>query len=93
VNLKTNYSIVGFIPKENLIVLHDGQNKFHAVRFPLALLEFEAAIAEGEQADFETIPEEFRTKAAKFLKQIGKKELALQVAIEPAIRFDLAKEL
>lgn len=86
-------SILGYLPRENLFVITDLQHNILGVNFPFALIEFESAVAEGNETDAEDIPEQYRTRCAKFLKQIGQKELALALTTDLSMRFDLALEL
>ena len=91
--LKTPVDLLGYLPRENLLVLVDYQRKIIGFNLPYALLDFEVSIADGEEPDPESVPEEYRASCAKFLKQIGQKELALEVATDPVMKFDLALEL
>ena len=91
--MKTPVDLLGYLPRENLLVLVDYQRKIIGFNLPYALLDFEVSIADGEEPDPESVPEEYRASCAKFLKQIGQKELALEVATDPVMKFDLALEL
>lgn len=91
--LKFNIDMVGYLPRDNLIVVTDSQRRIIGVNFPSALIEFEAAVADGEEPDPDDIPEQYRARCAKYLKQIGQKELALSVTNELTMKFDLAIEL
>ncbi|OHT04375.1 WD repeat protein [Tritrichomonas foetus] len=91
--LKSPADILGYLPRDNLLVLADQQRKIIGINLPYTLIEFEASVAEGEEPDPEDVPEEYRSRCAKFLKQIGQKELALSVTSDPSMKFELALEL
>jgi len=92
-SLKSQCDIIGYLPRENLIILADQRRNLLAANLPSSLLEFEAAIMYGDDPDPSSVPEMHRTKTAKLLKQLGKLELALAVATEPSMKFDIAVEL
>jgi coatomer subunit beta' len=91
--LKTPTEILGYLPKENLIVLVEPQRKLIGVSFPASLLQFEAEVAAEEDPDPGLVPEQYKSRCAKFLKQLGRTELALGMTTDPAVKFDLALEL
>jgi coatomer subunit beta' len=91
--LKAPTEILGYLPRENLIVLAGPQRRILGVNFPEALLQFEAEVAVGGDPNPERVPEQYKSRCAKFLKQIGRVELALDITTDPNMRFDLALEL
>ena len=92
-SLKIPSDIIGYLPRENLIVLADQQRNIIGSTLSSSLLQFEASVAEGDDPDPSLVPDLLRTRTAKFLKQIGKLELALTVAVEPSMKFDIAIEV
>ena len=100
-SMKSPVDIIGYLPREGTIILADQQRSLLGVNLPNALLEFEESVVmhgeeeedDDESIDTSIIPENYRARTAKFLKQIGKLKLALEVSNDSAMKFDLALEL
>lgn len=91
--LKTTPTIIGYLPRENLLVLADQKRKIIGVSIPNSLIEFESEISNDEEPDPSLIPEKYFNRCAKFLKQIGKLDLALEMTTDKVMKFDIALEL
>lgn len=91
--LKVPMEILGYLPKDDLLVLVNSQRKVCGVNFPDSLLRFEVDVANGEDPEAEDVPEKYRSRCAKFLRQMGKNELALELTTDSAMKFELALEL
>jgi coatomer subunit beta' len=91
--LKGPTEILGYLPREDLLVLADQRRQILGVTFPAALLQFESEVASGEEPNPQSVPEQYQSRCAKFLKQIGRLEIALEMSKDPAMKLDLAIEL
>lgn len=92
-SLKNTVDLIGYLPREGVVLVADQMRTLLGVHLPPTLLDFESAVAADEEADPELVDEDYRARTAKFLKQLGKNELALLVSNDTAMRFDLAIEL
>ncbi|KAH0793295.1 coatomer subunit beta'-2-like [Histomonas meleagridis] len=97
--LKVTPTIIGYITKENLLVLADQNRNIIGINIPYSLIQFESDISnydneeEDENIEMLNIPEKYIDRCSKFLKQIGKLNLALKITKDPQMKFDLALEL
>jgi coatomer subunit beta' len=91
--LKCATEILGYLPRENLLVLVGPQRHILGITFPEALLQFEADVAAGEEPNPDRVPEQYKSRCAKFLKQIGRTVMAMEMTTDSNVRFDLALEL
>jgi coatomer subunit beta' len=96
-SLRVPVDIVGYLPREGVIILTDQQRNIIGANLPHELLDFEEAVVASEEEedsiDTSMIPDNYRARTAKFLKQIGKLKLALEVANDAPMKFELALEL
>ncbi|EAY05064.1 WD repeat protein, putative [Trichomonas vaginalis G3] len=94
--LKQN-KILGYLQKENVLIVSDHLGNLTSICLPLSLLDFELLVSDNlieeatEKAD--SIPDNFRAKEARVMRQIGQRKLALSVANDKQSRFDIAVEL
>lgn len=88
-SLNTNCELIGYLPKEQCIILTNNQSGIISVSLPLSLLQFEVSIANGEEPDIALVPENYRSKTSKFLRQLGRNDLAMKIADDPSLIFDL----
>lgn len=92
-SFKNTVDLIGYLEKDGVILVADQTRTVFGAHLPSNLLDFESAVAAGEEADPELVDEDYRARTAKFLKQLGKNDLALLVSNDPTMRFDLALEL
>lgn len=89
--------ILGYIPRDNRIYLTDKDLNVVSFSLPLTLIEYQTAVLRGDLhvADqiLPTVPEDQRSRIARFLEAQGLKEQALAVATDPDHRFDLSIQL
>ncbi|EDV24175.1 uncharacterized protein TRIADDRAFT_26362, partial [Trichoplax adhaerens] len=86
--------LLGYIPKDNRLYLGDKDLNIVSYSLPLSVMEYQTAIMrkDFDTADrvLPTIPEDQKTRVARFLEKQGFLKTALQVSTDPDHRFDLA---
>eukprot|EP01060_Flectonema_neradi_P036868 TRINITY_DN724_c3_g1_i1.p1 TRINITY_DN724_c3_g1~~TRINITY_DN724_c3_g1_i1.p1 ORF type:complete len:926 (+),score=178.99 TRINITY_DN724_c3_g1_i1:309-2780(+) len=87
--------LLGYLPKENRILLTDKGRNMVSYQLCQSVIDFESAVVRGDlQLAAETylpkIPDDQKDKVAQFLDSQGHKELALKVATEDEHIFTLA---
>eukprot|EP00941_MAST-03F_sp_MAST-3F-sp1_P004205 g4205.t1 len=89
--------LLGYIAKENRLFLVDKKRQVVSYALLRQTLEYQTAVVREEfdtaNAILPSIPKEQHNKIAQFLESQGFKKLALRVATDPDLRFDLAVEL
>ncbi|ELP89793.1 coatomer subunit beta'-2, putative [Entamoeba invadens IP1] len=97
-HLEGNMFLLGYLPKENKVVVSDVKGEA-IVSYQLlnALLVFQSAVLRNDKEKIKEflglIPKEKLSVAATFLKQHNYPELALSISDDPEFKFDLAMSL
>lgn len=89
--------MLGYVARENRVYLIDKNKKISSYKLLEGILQYQTAVV---RQDFElaneilpSIPREQYNNIARFLEAQGFKDVALQVADDPDLRFDLALQL
>lgn len=86
--------ILGYLPQLSRVFATDKDLNMFSFALSLSVVEYQTAILQGDlahaQALLPTIPPQQRNKVAKFLEAQEMPELALEVAVDPDHRLDLA---
>jgi coatomer subunit beta' len=89
--------LLGYIPRDGRIYLADKDVAVVSYGLSLSVVEYQTVVLRGDMDAaaelLESVPEDQKNKIARFLEGQGYKELALEVAIDPEHRFDLALAL
>ncbi|KAJ5176067.1 uncharacterized protein N7482_001944 [Penicillium canariense] len=89
--------VLGYLPRDGRIYLADKDVNVVSFALSLSVLEYETLILRGETDAaaevLKDVPEDQMNKIARFLEGQGYKEMALEVAVDPEHRFDLALSL
>ncbi|XP_065191784.1 coatomer subunit beta'-like [Sycon ciliatum] len=93
-HLERKMYILGYLPKENRVYLGDKDVSVTSYSLPLSVLEYQTAVM---RKDFDTadkylpqIPDNQRTRVARFLEKQGFKKQALQVTTDVEHKFEIA---
>ena len=93
----TELYVLGYLPQLGRVFAADKDMGIYSFALSLSVVEYQTAILQGDYARAEqllpSIPAAQRSKVAKFLESHELRELALQVAVDPDHRFDLAVSL
>lgn len=93
----TELYVLGYLPQLGRVFAADKDMGIYSFALSLSVVEYQTAILQGDYARAEqllpSIPAAQRSKVAKFLESHELRELALQVAMDPDHRFDLAVSL
>ncbi|GJJ05895.1 hypothetical protein Clacol_000082 [Clathrus columnatus] len=96
-HLHTSLFLLGYIPAQNRLYLTDKTMNIYSYSFAVAVIEYEAAILQNDlQTAAEilpSIPNEYRSKIARFLETQGLKELAIEITTDLNHKFDLLLQL
>jgi len=86
--------LLGYIPRDNHVYLIDKASNIVHHTVLQSVLEYQTAVMRGDtEAAKEllpTIPKEYANRIARFLDSQGLKELALQTAQDPELKFEFA---
>jgi len=89
--------ILGYIDTDNRVFLSDKDLNIVSYELLLAMLSYQTFVVRKEFDHANTIlpqiPKSHHNKIAKFLEAQGFKKIALKVATDPELKFDLALEL
>lgn len=89
--------LVGFLPRENRLVCVDKDVNVSTHVLAMAVIDYETAILRGDLATAHSlapsIPPEQANKVAQFLDTQGLKDLALAMATDVELKFELAVQL
>lgn len=89
--------IVGYLPKENNLILADHRGNLISANLPNSLLQFESLVTDDfidEAVEFASnIPDVFRAKESRVMRQLGQRKLALSVAKDKNSLFEIASEI
>jgi len=89
--------LLGFLPKENRVFVMDKQRTISSYQVLESVLRYQTAVVRGDFALANTllpqVPRSHYNKIARFLEAKGFKEAALQVAVDPEHKFELALQL
>eukprot|EP00899_Mesostigma_viride_P001865 jgi/Mesvir1/1167/Mv17669-RA.1 len=89
--------LLGYLAAQNRVYLVDKEFSVVSYTLLLSLIEFKTLILRGDVAAAESvlpsIPTEHRNSVARFLEARGMTEKALEVAVDPDYKFDLAMQL
>ncbi|KAL2911344.1 Coatomer subunit beta' [Polyrhizophydium stewartii] len=89
--------LLGYLVRDNRVVVCDKNMAVVSFALPLALVEYETAVLRGDMAHAASVlprvPRDQHNKIARFLEQRGLKEEALAVATDDEHRFELAVQL
>ncbi|KAG2482992.1 hypothetical protein HYH03_018117 [Edaphochlamys debaryana] len=97
VHLDRPMYLLGYLAAQNRVFLIDKEYNVISFTLLLSLIEFKARITAGELDSamelLPSIPQDQHNSVARFLEAKGMISTALQVAIDPDYRFDLAVQL
>ena len=86
--------LIGYIPRDGRLYLADKDVNIISHSLSLNVVEYQTLVLRGDldsaQSLLAEIPADQMNKIARFLEGQGHKDLALEVAIDPEHRFDLA---
>lgn len=89
--------VLGYLPALSRVIAADKDNALYSFALSLAVVEYQTAILQGDMdraaALLPDVPTAQRGRVAKFLEAQELPELALQVAVDPDHKFDLAVQL
>jgi coatomer subunit beta' len=98
-HIEKGYRFLGYVAKQNKVYFMNQKRNIHAIELNMNVLRYQTAIVRG---DIQTatalmengdIPETFFDELSRFLAKHGHKDLAIQIARDPAFQFQLALEL
>ena len=88
---------IGYVPKQSRIYCADKSVNLVSYSLDLSIINYQTAILRG---DFETakqilpkVPEDQKNRVAQFLEKQGHQEMALEVATDADLKFELALHL
>jgi coatomer subunit beta' len=89
--------LLGYIPRDNAVYLADKSVNVTSYKLSLSVVEYQTVVLRGDM-DYaaellEKVPENERTKVARFLEAQGYTDLALEVTKDGDHKFDLALAL
>eukprot|EP00667_Euglena_gracilis_P003481 EG_transcript_3495 len=90
--------LLGYVPKENRVFLSDKERSIVSYQLHLSVIEYQTAIVRGDLEGAQSlilprVPENQRSKIARFLDAQGQKQIALEVSTDDEHRFELAIQL
>ncbi|KAL7753389.1 Coatomer subunit beta' [Sorochytrium milnesiophthora] len=92
-----NMYLLGYIAKDNRVYLCDKDINVVSYQLPVTMIEYQTAILRGDldtaQSVLPTVPQDQRSKVARFLESQGLQELALDVTTDLEHKFELAAQL
>ncbi|RKP07896.1 coatomer WD associated region-domain-containing protein [Thamnocephalis sphaerospora] len=93
----TNMYLLGYIPRDNRVYIADKDVNVCSYVISLSVIEYQTAILRGDLETAESllpsVPEDQRSRIARFLESQDLKELALSVSTDDEHRFELALQL
>lgn len=89
--------VLGYIPRDGRVYIADKDVQIVSFALSLSVIEYQTLVLRGEvdaaNEMLPDIPDDQKSKIARFLEGQGYKEQALEVATDPEHRFDLALSL
>ena len=89
--------MLGYLPRDGRVYIANKDVSVQSFALSLSVVEYQTLVLRGEMdAAAELlvdVPEDQKNKIARFLEGQGQKEMALEVATDPELRFDLALAL
>lgn len=89
--------VLGYIPRDGRVYIADKDVQVVSFALSLSVIEYQTLVLRGDldaaEAILPSIPDDQKSKIARFLEGQGYKEEALAVATDPEHRFDLALAL
>lgn len=89
--------LLGYIPRDGRVYIADKDVNVISYALSLSVLEYQTLVLRGDMDSanelLNDIPDDQKSKIARFLEGQGYKEIALDIATDPEHRFDLALSL